>query len=106
MGTMAEQNRDRAARRRLHTPKCYACRKPLRKYMHRWWSRIPDGPMPVASCMAEHGRVLEVRPARCDSPVERVLDYWCGEWGYGGNNYFCSVRCGYAWAVRELEARG
>lgn len=67
---------------------------------------MPDGPRPVVGCKAEHGLVQEVSPARCDSQAERVLDYWCGEWGYGGNGYFCSVRCGYAWAVRELEARG
>lgn len=106
MGKLSEQNRDRAARRRLYTPKCRSCGKPLRKHIHRWWSGSPDGPRPVLGCNAEHGLVLEMRPSRLNSLAESVVDYWCGKWGYGGNGYFCCLRCGYVWGVRELESKG
>jgi len=91
---------------RSRGPTCRTCGKLLRKYMLRWWSAMPDGPRPVVGCASEHGIVLVLRPARTDSQAERVLDYWCGRWGHGGNGYFCSVRCGYFWAIRELEAKG
>ena len=39
------------------------------------------------------------------SPPSTTLDSlttdqrWTGNYGHGGNNYFCSHRCGFQWAV-------
>jgi hypothetical protein len=59
----------------------------------------------VVGRAAEYGTVAEIirtEPLNSGYAEPRVhITYWCGAWGYGGNGYFCSLRCGYLWAVRE-----
>lgn len=66
--------------------------------------RDPDLKTPVVDCL------------RCDCrsimrEVERFvpgsgLDEKATVYGYNGDGYFCSLRCGYWFAIREIKAAG
>jgi hypothetical protein len=106
VGTMAKRNRDRMG----HRPRCRHCGKRLLKHTYSWWPGVGYGHRPEVGCAAEEGRVVEIirtKPLNDGYAEPRVrITYWCGEWGYYGNELFCSLRCGYVWAVRTLKQGG
>jgi hypothetical protein len=100
MGHMAEQNRARQGWR----PTCRSCGKRLRKYTMAWWSKMDGGSAPeVGQAHGIHGNVREIVRAKTTAGGEQIVTYWCGGWGYLGNGYFCSQRCGYRWAIHAIN---
>ncbi len=101
MGNLADQNRAR----RIYRPKCRHCGKGLDKYTHNWWNR--DGsPKPSVGADSKYGTVKQIISDKTSGYDDTTfVSYWCGRWGRQGNGYFCSLRCGYAWAVRHAEER-
>jgi hypothetical protein len=90
-------------------PLCVFCQKPLRKYTYGWWPTSGPGPLPEVGHKAEFGHVVEIirteqLPDGYAAPRVHVT-YWCGEWGYCGNGSFCSLRCGYMWALNDIRLR-
>lgn len=75
-------------------PVCRMCMDPLGKFIR---SVRDQEPPPEAQIIKRE----TVRELRGDSWQEiPVIDYWMpGAWGYHGNGYFCTLRCGYRFAV-------
>lgn len=84
---------------------CQFCGRPLKKYTLAWWSN-DENPAPVVGAHCPHTlrtitEIISVKPGKWRSHKL----YWTGLWGYNGNGYFCSLRCGYGWAVTEMDKR-
>lgn len=64
----------------------------------------------------EQRRAKNPRCFYCDKPMNQVvtIERWAGKkrrtktgtFGYRGNGWFCSLRCGYAWSLREIKSEG
>lgn len=63
--------------RRAKNPRCFYCDKPMNQVIRRYHSGF-----------------------RLERPVKT------GTFGYQGNGWFCSLRCGYAWSLREIKSEG
>jgi hypothetical protein len=83
---------------------CLMCGKTLKKYTRFWWEKLDDpGREPLLGAYLKgQGVVREIVRVKGDAGERRVT-YWTGEVGYNGRGYFCSVRCGYLWAMDEVE---
>lgn len=88
----------------MTAPKCKRCGKQLKKRIYAVMVKPGQSP-PVEF----HGKkVLEAvkRENHMGGTVDEY-EIWRGEWGYNGDDFFCTLRCGYWWAVeqvRKLEA--
>lgn len=87
----------------IEKPICLSCGKPLRKRTYSQELKAgAEAPKKI------YGKdVIQVvgRKAlshRADQITERV-SLWCGEWGGYGDNFFCSLTCGYSWAVMGVK---
>lgn len=65
------------------TSTCRGCGRPIRVEMSAVWETGEDG------YSRRTGRKEPLHPN--------------GGAGYGGNGHFCTLRCGFWWAVRKIE---
>lgn len=82
-------------------PICLLCGKPLRK--NTYSCEVMAGAEPPAIL---HGKKVLETLRRKSSPFvtdKENLSLWCGEWGGYGDNFFCGLNCGYAWAVMRVK---
>ena len=75
-------------------PCCQHCDKPLRK--HTTMAVVAEG-----EPYGGDGVVVSRRRSYGD---RTTLGVWRGKYGYKGQGYFCSVGCGYKFAVAALRA--
>ena len=85
---------------------CKMCGKPLKKFTQVWWERLDgEASVPVVGkYIPRQGVVKQVLRTKGE-PGNLRITYWTGQVGYNGRGFFCSVKCGYEWAMDEIEAR-
>lgn len=77
-------------------PKCVQCDKELKRY--RRWVHFEE-----LTRAQTFMRTVE-RPKLHKLPIGCLPCTWAvthGLWGYQGDGSFCSLRCGYEWAVNQ-----
>jgi hypothetical protein len=78
-------------------PSCRCCGKPLKKFTRTLEKR--DEPR-VGMFLMSGEPILEVRKPRYFLESMPRYSVWTGQYGYGGDGYFCDRDCGYAFAVK------
>lgn len=79
-------------------PNCMNCKKPLVRYRSRqWFAELVEAQRFLRT--VERPRLHRL-PSGC-LPERYEVTY--GAWGCNGDGKFCSIGCGYDWAVREAR---
>ena len=84
----------------MERPTCKNCKKPLKKYTHYWTNHDKEEPEPIVGSQTAWGTVLQITRKKISTWAGSSISYWTGQWGYYGQGYFCSLKCGYYYAVK------
>lgn len=83
-------------------PTCLLCGKPLKKQTHSMDLMIGET---MPKTYLDGTPIVEVisRKKSTIHPGEDQVRFWCGKWGGYGDNFFCGLNCGYAWALMRVK---
>ncbi len=79
---------------------CDMCGKPLKKYTQVWWECMdkPELRPVLGKALPRQGLVRQIIREQ-GTPGSVRITYWTGQVGYLGRGHFCSLKCGYEWAM-------
>jgi len=93
-------------------PDCRECNKQLPKYtyMFNQWEDLTDDQIEEKAREKygdDYQGITRIRRWAWAARPYVSVNVWLGEYGYAGNNHFCSKECGFRWAVSKArqEAR-
>lgn len=86
------------------TPLCKCCGKKLAREINLVF-RPADEPEPTL--LWDKYTIVEILSKKPDNLQTNQTEYrvWCGHYGYNGNDNFCTMRCGYRYALAMIKAQ-
>ena len=82
--------------------KCRQCGKQLPRLLLLWTARGEREPEPKVGAQTPWGVVCEIVKVEDSTFLGKSVTFWTGRWGYHGNGFFCTLRCGFTWAKEYM----